>query len=160
VEVYHVLGMQVRFQLVHDCMPTCIYWKYKPQPVSIVQEFITRRLVLDIVQGDGEVPEIKWVQINSIHSTQYTSTTAYLPDPPDFSKGLVPRLGTRLDIYSFNPSLHIKLFDLAYVLSSHCAYINLYGRKTYIIQSHFSGRSEGYSRLGDAVGAAHKTRDK
>jgi len=36
-EVYCVPGMQARFQLVHDCILTCIYWKYKLQPASTVQ---------------------------------------------------------------------------------------------------------------------------
>jgi len=30
-------GMQARFRLIHDCMPMRVYWKYKPQPASIVQ---------------------------------------------------------------------------------------------------------------------------
>ena len=39
VEVYRVPGMQAHFQLVHDCMPTRVYWKYTytPQTTSIVQ---------------------------------------------------------------------------------------------------------------------------
>ena len=37
MEVYTAPGMQARFQLVHDCMPTRVYWKYKPQPASTVQ---------------------------------------------------------------------------------------------------------------------------
>ena len=37
VEVYHAPRMQMHFRLVHDCMPACVYWKYKPQLTSIVQ---------------------------------------------------------------------------------------------------------------------------
>jgi len=35
--VYRAPGMQAHFRLVHDCMPTCIYWKYKSQTASTVQ---------------------------------------------------------------------------------------------------------------------------
>jgi len=81
-------------------MPMRVYWKYKLQPPSIAQgdqnkwDLLAREVVGTLISSYGahgrlEVPEIKWVLIitNSIHSTQYTSTPAYLPDPPsDFPR--------------------------------------------------------------------------
>ena len=62
-------------------------------------------------------PEIKWVQTNSMHSAQYTSTPAYLQDPPsDFSKGLVLSLTQKLD--SGQAREEDKVFN-AYLHSSH-----------------------------------------
>jgi len=38
MEVYHASGMQACFRLVYDYKPMCVYWKYKLQHASIVQE--------------------------------------------------------------------------------------------------------------------------
>jgi len=70
--VYTAPGMQVCFQLIHDCMPMRVYWKYKPQPASIVQgdqnkrDLLAREVVGALISSYWahkrlEVPEIKWV---------------------------------------------------------------------------------------------------
>ena len=50
--MYTAPGMQVHFQWVHDCMPTCVYWKYtnRNQLVQFKetenkQDLLTRQVV-------------------------------------------------------------------------------------------------------------------
>jgi len=64
--------MQARFQLVHDCMPMRVYWKYKPQTASTVQgdkklagsageRSFGAQISFYWAYGWLEVPEIMWV---------------------------------------------------------------------------------------------------
>jgi len=77
----------------------------------LVREVVGAQISPYWAHGRLEVPEMKWVRTNntnSIHSAQYTSTPAYLPDPPsDFSEGLVPRL----NLYSL---LNVKPLEWDY----------------------------------------------
>ena len=69
-EVYTAPGMQAYFRWVHDCMPTRVYWKYKPQTTSIQfketenkQDLLAREVVgtqISFCWANGwlEVPEL------------------------------------------------------------------------------------------------------
>ena len=93
---------------VHDCMPTRVYWKYKPQTASTVketekgkQDLLGREVVGAQISfywayGRLEVPEIMWVRTNNYKFHTFRSVHFHLSLSPRpsfrFSEGLVPRL--------------------------------------------------------------------
>ena len=89
-EVYTAPGMQACFRWVHDCMPTRVYWKYKPQTASIQfketenkQDLLAREVVGAQISfywayGRLEVPEIMWVQTNNYKFHTFRSVHFHL----------------------------------------------------------------------------------